>query len=88
MMESWDLETDLVEAVEFVAVAFLDELQEDVILMLHSGWPIDADNGELASPYAAVDDKRGTLYMSFQVQGRTILSFDPINLKKLLGGLI
>lgn len=82
LLECWDLESEMQEAVEFACRRFLDEQQDDAIEILHSGWP-ESTSGELPSPQVELDLAAGMIQLGFVEGNKRVLSFPPILLEDL-----
>lgn len=82
LLESWDLDSEWEEALEFVVRRFLEEQQEEVILEIHEGWP--TPSGALAMPevLVLVDDR--VLRLSFQSDGDVTLTLPDIPFQEFM----
>ncbi len=57
LAESWKQEDDLGEAVEFLCLRFLEEVQEDVLLETREKWPLVGGFSVFGHPFASLVDR-------------------------------
>lgn len=82
MFESWDPETELEDAIEFVASGFLDDLQDEVAMLTREQWP-GSISGRALTPRARVDRTARVLRLRFVDGDDVVLDVPPIDLSAL-----
>lgn len=76
LLESWDVSSEWIEALEFVSRRFLEEQQEDVILQLHEGWP--SPTGTLPEPEVQVMQDDEVIRLYFATDDAVILTLPDV----------
>lgn len=76
LLESWDLETEWVDAIEFVTRRVLEDQQQDIMMEFRQNWPTYEVNS--AEPSVVVDEADRQVRMAFVVTGGVVLQLEPI----------
>jgi hypothetical protein len=82
LMESWDLDEERNEAILFVCRRFLEDLQEEVIEVIHTGWP-PSSSGDLPSPEVSLDTENDIIEMSYVDQDNVVLVLPRVFLRDI-----
>jgi hypothetical protein len=76
LLESWDVEGEWEEALEFVTRNFLDDLQDQIILQMQEGWP--TPSGPLPMPEVLILQVENVLRVHFVLGDTVILALTDI----------
>jgi hypothetical protein len=81
LAESWTDDDSFGEALDFLCVRFLDEIQDDIMIETTEIWPT-TKSGEIARPYVEVDTLEQVVRLGF-VAGDQRIDLEPVRFADL-----